>query len=68
MKKKKAWVAVAHTILLLIDHLLSRRVAYTDLDSDHVDRRHLARQRHRLVEQLHALGVKVTIEDISEAA
>jgi transposase len=68
MNKKKALVAVAHTILRIVYHLLSKRVAYTDLGSDYVNRQHLERHRHRLVEQLQALGLKVTIEERSEAA
>ena len=68
MPKKKALVAVAHTLLVISYHLLSRRVAYADLGSDYVDRQHIERQRRRLVERLAALGVKVTIEEVAEAA
>ena len=68
MNKKKALVAVAHTILRIVYHLLSKRVAYTELGSDHVNRQYLERHRHRLVEQLQALGLKVTVEESSEAA
>jgi transposase len=68
MPKKKALVAVAHTMLVTSYHLLSRRVPYADLGSDHVDRQHVERQRRRLVERLEALGVKVTIEAVAEAA
>jgi len=68
MPKKKALVAVAHTLLVIGYHLLSRRVAYADLGSDYVDRQHIERQRRRLVERLAALGVKVTIEEVAEAA
>lgn len=68
MPKKKALVAVAHTMLVIAYHLLSRRVGYADLGSDYVDRRHVERQRRRLVERLEALGVKVTIEAVAEAA
>jgi transposase len=68
MPKKKALVAVAHTLLVIAYHLLSRRVPYTELGSDHVDRQQVERQRRRLVERLEALGVKVTIEEVAEAA
>lgn len=68
MPKKKALVAVAHTMLVTSYHLLSRRVPYADLGSDHVDRQHVERQRRRLVERLEALGAKVTIEAVAEAA
>lgn len=68
MPKKKALVAVAHTMLVIVYHLLSRRVAYAELGSDYVDRQQVERQRRRLVERLEALGVKVTIEEVAEAA
>jgi hypothetical protein len=68
MPKKKALVAVAHTLLVIVYHLLSRRGAYTELGTDYVDRQHVERQRRRLVERLEALGVKGTIEEIAEAA
>ena len=68
MPKKKALVAVAHTMLVIVYHLLSRRVAYAELGSDYVDRQHVERQRRRLVERLKGLGVKVTIEEVAEAA
>jgi transposase len=68
MPKKKALVAVAHTMLVIVYHLLSRRVVYAELGSDYVDRQQVERQRRRLVERLEALGVKVTIEEVAEAA
>jgi transposase len=68
MPKKKALVAVAHTMLVIVYHLLSRRVAYAELGSDYVDRQQVERQRRRVVERLEGLGVKVTIEEVAEAA
>ncbi len=68
MPKKKALVAVAHSMLVISYHLLSRRVPYAELGSDHVDRQQVERQGRRLVERLEALGVKVTIEEVAEAA
>jgi transposase len=68
MPKKKALVAVAHRMLRRVYHLLSRRVAYMELGSDHMDRQHVERQRRWVVEHLKALGVKVTIEEVAEAA
>jgi transposase len=65
---KKALVAVGHTILRLAYHLLKRRVRYTELGSDYFNQQHLERQRRRLVEKLEALGVKVTIQEVAEAA
>ena len=68
MPKKKALVAVAHTMLVIVYHLLNRRVAYAELGSDYVDRQQVERQRRRLVERLEGLGVKVTIAEVAEAA
>jgi transposase len=47
---------------------LKRRVRYTKLGSDYFNQRHLEQHRQRLVERLEALGVKVTIEAVAEAA
>jgi hypothetical protein len=41
--------AVAHRLLMLSYHLLSRRVAYTELGTDYVDRQQVERQRGRLM-------------------
>lgn len=68
MPKKKALVAVAHTLRVIVYHLLSRRVGSAELGSDYVDRQQVERQRRRLVERLEGLGVKVTIEEVAEAA
>jgi transposase len=59
----RAAVAVGHSILVIIWHLLSTGEEYTDLGADYFDKRHTstARQR-RLVAQLEAMGHKVTLE------
>jgi transposase len=66
--KKRALVALGHNMLRIVYHLLKRRMRYTDLGSDYFDRRQVGRQRQRLVQRLEALGVKVTIEEVVEAA
>jgi transposase len=63
MPKQKALGAVAHRLLVISYHLLKRRVPYTELGTAPLDEQQVARQRHRLVEQLIGLGVKVTIEE-----
>ncbi len=59
----RAAVAVGHSILVIIWHLLSTGELYTDLGGDYFDRRRTstAHQR-RLVAQLEAMGHKVTLE------
>jgi transposase len=66
--KKRALVALGHNLLRIAYYLLKRRVRYTDLGSDYFDRQQVQRQRQRLVQRLEALGVKVTIEEVAEAA
>lgn len=66
--KKKALVAVGHTLLRVAYALLKRHVRYTDVGSDYFDHLQVQRQRQRLVQRLEALGVKVTLEEVEEAA
>jgi transposase len=68
MGKKKALVAVGHSILIMVYHLLQTRTQYQDLGGDYFDRRNVDKQRKRLIRQLESLGVKVTIEEVKEAA
>jgi transposase len=68
MGKKKALVAVGHSILVIVYHVLSRRVSYAELGGDYFDRRNVEAQRQRLIRRLESLGLKVTIEDLGEAA
>lgn len=60
--KNKAAVAVAHSIVVIIYHLLDQGVDYTDLGGDYFTRRvDPERRTRRLVEQLQALGHDVTL-------
>jgi transposase len=68
MPKKKALVAIGHGILRVVYHLLQRRVGYADLGGEYFTRQQVDRQRQRLVKRLEALGVKVTIEEVAQAA
>ena len=60
--KKKAAIAVAHSILVICWHLLHDDVDYDDLGGDYFTRRNQNRQRDRLINQLHNLGYRVTLE------
>jgi len=66
--KQRALVAVGHSILVIAYHLLSRNAGYADLGGDYFDRRNVEAQRTRLIRKLEALGVKVTVEALPEAA
>jgi transposase len=68
MGKKKALVAVGHSILVIAYHVVQTRTKYQDLGGDYFERRNVATQRKRLIRQLESLGVKVTVEEIKEAA
>jgi transposase len=61
--KKKAAIAVGHTILVIARHLLTNDCDYDDLGGDYFTRRNDPdRHRDRLVEQLHRLGYQVTLK------
>lgn len=62
MPKKKALVAVGHSILVIAYHLLERRVSYQELGGDYYDQLNVQTQRARLIRRLEALGLKVTVE------
>ncbi len=63
--KKKAAVAVAHSILVICWHLLTDDRDYDDLGGDYFTRRNTDRQRDRLIKQLHSLGYYTTLEKIA---
>lgn len=60
--KKKAATAVAHSMLVICWHLLTHDCDYDDLGGDYFTRRNVDRQRDRLINQLHNLGYRVTLE------
>jgi transposase len=66
--KKRALVAVGHSLLVVAYHMLSRRASYQELGGEYFDRRNVEVQRMRLIRKLEALGVKVTIESLPVAA
>jgi transposase len=68
MGKKKALVAVAHSILVIVYHMLSRHTRYEELGEDVFKHRSVQAQSQRLIRQLEALGFRVTVEDRKEAA
>jgi transposase len=65
---KKAIVAVAHTILVIAYHILSRHTVYQDLGTDYFDQRDRQALQRRLVRRLEGLGHKVTLEPLPAAA
>jgi transposase len=64
--KKKAAVAVGHSILCICWHLLTANADYDDLGGDYFARRgNTARHQDRLVQQLQDLGYQVTLKKIA---
>jgi transposase len=60
--KKKAAVAVGHSILVIAWHLLTNDCNYHELGGDFFIRRDSDRARQRAVAQLQALGYQVTLQ------
>jgi transposase len=60
--RKRALVAVGHTLLVIIYHVLKRGTTYQDLGPDFLDRLEPERLTRQLVKRLEALGHKVTLE------
>jgi transposase len=60
--KKKAAVAVGHSILVIVWYLLTEDCDYRDLGGDFFIRRDTDRARQRAVAQLQALGYHVTLQ------
>jgi transposase len=59
--KKRALVAVGHTLLVIIYHILKYRVDYQDLGPDYFIRLEPDRQKRYLVKRLEQLGWEVTL-------
>lgn len=66
--KQRALVAVGHSILVIVYHVLSKKVSYQELGADYFDRQNVEHQRKLFIRKLESLGVKVTIEELSLAA
>ena len=66
--KKKAAVAVAHSILVISYHLLKDGTDFHDLGGDYFDRRDQDALERRLVQRLEALGNKVSLEKADRVA
>jgi transposase len=66
--KKRAAVAVGHSILVIIYHLLTEERDYQDLGGQYFDERDRQRVERRLVRRLEALGYTVTLATRKPAA
>jgi transposase len=66
--KKRALVALGHTILVIIYHVLKDQTTYRELGADYLDHLDKDRQTRSLVRRLERLGHKVTLEPQAPAA
>jgi transposase len=60
--KKRALVAVGHSILTIIYQMLKKDVEYKDLGSDYFDRQEPERLKRYLVRRLERLGYRIKLE------
>lgn len=66
--KKRALIAVGHTILVIIYHLLKKRVTYNDLGPEYFDKLDTNRLTRTLVRRLQRLGHDVVLRPKEPAA
>jgi transposase len=66
--KKRAMVAVAHSLLVAIYHMLKQGTVHDDLGSDHFERLDREQIARRAVRRLERLGYQVTIQEAEPAA
>lgn len=64
--KKRAVVAVSHSVLVIIYHLLRDQQGYHDLGPHFFETLDSQRQRTSAVRRLEALGYKVSLEERKE--
>jgi transposase len=60
--RKRAAVAVGHSILVIMYYVLVRETTYAELGANYFDERDRTRVEHRLVDRLERLGYKVSLE------
>ena len=65
--KKRAIIAVAHSMLVSFYHMLSRRQPYQDLGADYFDKRSKGTKVDWLLNQLNKLGFTATLEPVAAA-
>ena len=66
--KKRAIVAVGHTMLEMMYHMLRDDVDYQELGHDYLDKLQPHRLTHYLVKRLESLGHEVTLAPVDQAA
>ncbi len=62
MGHKKALVALAHRILIIIYHLLKNQQAYCELEPGHIDEKAAEVAKRRALRTLEQLGYEVVLQ------
>ncbi len=65
---KKAIVAVAHAIVVIMYHVIKHRVPYRELGADYFDKLNVTYIKRHYLKRLESLGFKVTLEPLEIAA
>jgi transposase len=63
--QKKAIVAVAHSILVIVYHMIKNKEPYHELGADYFDKRRPQATVNRLMKRLEQFGFQVTFEQIT---
>jgi transposase len=66
--KQRALVAVGHSILVIIYHVLAKRTSYQELGGEYFDKQNVESQRKVYIRKLESLGLKVSVEELPMAA
>jgi len=66
--KKRAIMAVAHSLGISFYHMLSRRQPYQELGADYFDQRSKGVKTDWLLKQLNKLGYNVQLEPLAQPA
>ena len=66
--KKRAAIAVGHTILVIIFHVLQDQKPYEELGGNFFDQRERQAVEKRLVQRLEKLGYDVSLQPAAHAA
>jgi transposase len=66
--KKRALISVAHSLLVMIYHILKNRVPYREIGADYFDQLNRESLKKRCVSRLQSIGFQVNLEPIQLAA
>ncbi len=63
---KRAIVAVGHTILVIVFHMLKNQQPYDDLGADYFDRRNSEQLKRSLIRRLERLGLQISVRPLAQ--